>query len=328
MLTTALQATLEAEVTSLRGSLEEKDGLIDALREALRSSASGEETGDPGAAVATAVAVEREAVAAEAAAAAAATARDVAEMAPAPASAPAPTQDVLPGRLVVGRGVFARSGGRNRERYRSRTSRLLSASGPVAMAEAETAATAAKAEAAAAAAAAAVTARREAVRLLPRGTEGENTLALGADPEGGVAGGVRIHPRPAGAAAALSLSSSSPLHDRSAAENAGAGLEESLPVAGTLAAGAAASDYGQDGRPAVSGTAVSGQEALPVGGVRENGDDGSGVMYQASAVTGAAFRVLRDSARVVRSRVGLDGAAPSPGKPGRRSASSHAVLIL
>ncbi|CAM9358791.1 unnamed protein product, partial [Sphacelaria rigidula] len=35
-----LQVTLEAEIASLRGSLEEKDGLIDALRQALRSAAT------------------------------------------------------------------------------------------------------------------------------------------------------------------------------------------------------------------------------------------------------------------------------------------------
>lgn len=36
--------TLEAEIASLRGSLEEKDGLIDALRQALRSAATAQQT--------------------------------------------------------------------------------------------------------------------------------------------------------------------------------------------------------------------------------------------------------------------------------------------
>ncbi|CAM9723032.1 unnamed protein product, partial [Laminaria digitata] len=285
-----VKETLEAETASLRGSLEEKDGLIDALRQALQSSSARtvEETAaDP-------FSAQMEPAAA-----------NVAQRAPAPASAP--PLSVLPGRLVVGRGVFARSDGRsdgrNRERYRSRTSRLLSASGPVAMAEAEQAATAAKAAAAAAeAAAAAVSARREAMPLPPRArgaAEGDDGtpefLGGGRGGGAGVSGG--------------------------GGEAGGGGVRSSRPAAAAAAAFEAA----------VSGAASPGRGALPDEGVsNENGGDGgSGVRYQASAVTETAFRILRDSARVVRSRVGLDGGgAPSPGVPGRGSASSHAVLIL
>lgn len=103
-------------MTSLRGSLEEKNGLIDALREALRATATPGET-DGGTAVGSSP-----------------TAPQVPEHA-------SVSRLVANGRAVPGRGVFARSNRPNRGRYHSRSSRLLGTPGPVAMAEAQAAAT-------------------------------------------------------------------------------------------------------------------------------------------------------------------------------------------
>lgn len=113
------QATLEAELISLRGNLEEKDGLISALREALRSAATPKANGDATAATAVVSASQHD---------------DASHI-----SAPGSADGGGGAAVVPGRGVFAplsNESNRSRGRYHSRSSRLLGAQGPVAEAEA------------------------------------------------------------------------------------------------------------------------------------------------------------------------------------------------
>ncbi|CAN0118648.1 unnamed protein product, partial [Hapterophycus canaliculatus] len=129
------QVTLEAELASLRGSLEEKDGLIGALREALRSAAAPLETGLAANAspAASSDSAGSPAVRSEQGTA---TAAAVARRGVAAGNASAP-HSADSGAAIAGRGAFAprssdSSGGgskRGRARYHSRSSQFLSAHG-------------------------------------------------------------------------------------------------------------------------------------------------------------------------------------------------------
>lgn len=294
------QTTLEAELKSLRGNLEEKDGLISALREALRSASIPNANRD---AATVDAGVSRTSTGSE------------------QLTSPADQQDVVventpalrsaDGRAVVpGRGVFAplsNESNRSQGRYHSRSSRLMGAQGPVAAAEAA--------------------ARRAAGP--PRGVPWSGSSS--ADGGGGTREGGPWGAPNGDRAASEMLASSSTGEDVATPRRRGSsdGVVADSAVAfprgnGTPAAGVAAAKR--------STSAASSARVSPSGvSRRREGDGYTDIISQATAVTGTALRSLWESARVVGSRVGLDGAAGSESprnKPRRRGNSSHAVLIL
>lgn len=309
---TTSQATLEKELESFRGRLEEKDGLISALREALRSAATQHPPTTPtqnGGAAAT-----LDASGAENRMANGHRQQDItgtAESTPKPRSAD--------GRAVVpGRGLFAPlsdESNRSHGRYHSRSSRLMGAQGPVAAAEAVARHTGAAPD---------------------RGpSSGRSSLQGGASKDGQAAAKdvrrVEVAPddgyydpvvladdvssqREASAAMAARDRS----HDDRVVESAALSPPSSGAALGT--------------RRNNTGVAPS-KRASPNSLKRRKRnayDDGyMDIISQATAVTGSALKNLWDSARVVGSRVGskLDGGGGSEA-PLRRGNSSHAVLIL
>lgn len=312
------QATLEAELASLRGSLEEKEGLIGALREALRSSATP--AAENGAAVDASAATQVDPAGSpavgpeEGTTTAAATARRgvAAENSGAPHS-------VDSGAAVPGRGAFAPrssdSGGgsrRGRGRYHSRSSQFLSAQG--------------MAEAAATGAAAGGNAREN------EQTRGEGDQA--GFTRGGEYDGDRATVVAGGAATAPDTSDS----DAEVSSELGAGFAHGnggeypsgASAAGFGAASLAAGARGQGGSSGALAGGASGK-SMARRERHSDGDGRAGIISQATAVTGTALRMLWDSARLVGSRAGVDGggSSDSPAKtPRQRGTSSHAVLIL
>ena len=297
------QATLEAELNSLRGTLEEKDGLISALREALRSAATATPKTSGGAAPVDAHASQTAVPGSSPPPSSPAELQDVVvQSAPAPRSAD--------GRAVVpGRGVFAplsNESTRSHGRYHSRSSRLMGAQEPGAAAEA------------------------------PRGgpwsgsssADGGGGIREGklGRAEGGLWGALNGDGDGSGVAASSSAredvatSSRRGCSDGVVADSAVAFPSGSAtPAAGTAAAKSSVR-AASSGRVSPSGVSR-----------RRDGDGYTDILSQATAVTGTALKSLWDSARVVGSRVGLDGAGGSESprnKPLRRGNSSHAVLIL
>lgn len=300
----APQETLEAEVKSLRGSLEEKDGLIDALREALRATATPGET-DGG----TAVAVGSD-----------------------PTPTPVPehasiSRLVADGRAVPGRGVFAKSDATSRGRYHSRSSRLLGTPGPVAMAEAQ-----AQASAATVAARHAGEPRRKTWNGSPpvfHTPQQEVEVGKADDaPAGDAVQDTRLLPSDAVVGdVAAATTAAAPAATAATANRVGEATVPSVPV--SLVDMSLSDDEGaseaSEGAPLVASSAVL-EEAKEK--EAHDGGDG-GIVAMATAVTGTAWRVLWGSARVVGSRVGMDrGSEVTRPSPRRRDNSSHAVLII
>lgn len=301
------QATLEAELNSLRGSLEEKDGLISALREALRSAATAAPKASGGAAPAPV-----DAAASQAAVTGSSPPSSPADqLNVAVESTPAPPR-AADGRAVVpGRGVFAplsNESTRSQGRYHSRSTRLMGAQGPVAAAGAPSRGGPWSGSSSA------------------EGGGGIREDGLGRA-EGGRWGAPNGDDAGSGVAASGSAGEDEATFSRRGSRD------------GVAVADAAAAFPSRNGTP-VAGTAAakfnvrvaSSGRVSPSGVSRRRGGDGyTGILSQATAVTGTALKSLWESARVVGSRVGLDGAvgAESPrNKPPRRGNSSHAVLIL
>lgn len=314
------QATLEAELTSLRGSLEEKDGLVSALREALRSAATPAAGGGGGgsgdAAVLDAGASKQ--------LAGPAGRQDVAvenSTPPAPRSAG--------GRAVVpGRGVFAplsNESGRSQGRYHARSSRLMGAQGPVAAADE-------------AAARQAMEGPRGGPRSGSSSVDGSSSGSREEErrrAEGGRRRGAPEDDDDLAGSVIMLAGGASSREDLTAPSRRGSGGGDGDGVG----AHSAAAFSGRSGTPAGVAAAKSGSTpAAPLGRVspsgvsgRKDGDGYVDIISQATAVTGTALKSLWDSARVVGSRVGLDGGVGSElprKKPLRRGNSSHAVLIL
>ncbi|CBJ30454.1 expressed unknown protein [Ectocarpus siliculosus] len=297
-----VQATLEAELASLRRTIEEKDGLVGALREALRSAATPASGGDASTA--------RAGTLAEHGAAQPPARRRSADGILTPRSAD--------GRAVVpGRGVFSpqsSDSSRSRGRYHSRSSRFLSAQGPVA---------------AAAAAAEAVASRHE--RGGPwsgnSSSHGSTYVAAGEDrveeirrppPIGDSNDDVDSEVPAVGGAGGASDEATARNGNTSAATEAGS---DDTSNGGGHAAAAATMVRNRTGGD------FSGRGTAPK--IAEGNDD---IISQATAMTSSALRMLWNSAWGVRSRVGLDGSGDgleSPRKAQRKGgSSSHAVLIL
>lgn len=276
-----LQATFKAEVTSLRDRLEEKDGLIDALREALRSTAKPGQTVDDGSAIDSESSTEQP------------VAEDVSL-----------SHAAFHGRAVPGRPVFARRDGGSRGRYHYRSSRLLGASGPVAMAEAEAAATV-------------IAVRRADAPGRGAWSESTHTGTSVCDDD---QGGDDVRPGPAEDVGLLRRTSS--------VENgAGAELEAAVEGSETHASDSSASSGGDIAAPA----GVDDPSSAPLldeKTLEETGAGDGGIVYRAKAASGTALRSLRNSAWVVGSRVGLDGNREASGVRPQRSSSSHAVMIM
>lgn len=289
------QATLEAELASVRGNLEEKDGLISALREALGSAATPKANGDGDANANAAVVVS-------------ARQHDdaIASHAPAPLSAsPGSGAAVVPGR-----GVFAplsNESNRSRGRYHSRSSRLLGAQGPVAAAEA----------------AAAIASSRGNGSRNPF-SQGRSRFAREEEKPRRAEGAAR-RGAPNGGEKDNSHSDVVSFRHSSSAD----------AVVVDPAAGAFSHGYGGGvgGAAASSGRAGQNREARGEGNAFY-GDGHLDMLAQASVATGSALKGLWDSARVRWLGVGLNGGdaegAESPTKSTSRRGdnSSHAVLIL
>ncbi|CAM9384266.1 unnamed protein product [Scytosiphon promiscuus] len=327
-----LKATLEAELASLRGNLEEKDGLIGALREALRSAATPVDNGvvTPARDLTTTAPDAGRGVVA------------VTSSAPlSDDSAAATAAPAVPAKDTSASGSSDSSGGskRGRGRYHSRSSRFLSAQGTVAATT-----TGVTAEG--------VAARHEAFGQR-RGSWGGDSSGDGGDkarddeptggggdrsifPNGGihenggvsatvVAGGTATAPDTSDTNAEMSSDFDSSFSNSDGGVNPAA-ANAVAPGTATLAAG-----VGNEGR---SSGAYTGGASTKTTARRERNaysDGRVGIISQATAVTGTALRMLWDSARLVGSRAAVDGGggSDSPGKvPRQRDGSSHAVLIL
>lgn len=304
------QATLEAELNSLRGSLEEKDGLISALREALRSAATPDTRGSAADATADATA---DAGASRAVAAGSQQPTSPADQQDAVVENNAPAPRSADGRAVVpGRGVFAPlsdQSNRSFGRYHARSSQFMGAQGPVAAAGA---------------------AASHAVRG-PRGRSWSRSSSVD------VSGGTREDEL--GKSEADSSGATADLAGSSMAGSSSAGGDWAPPSrrdsGDGVVAGRAAAFPSRNGTPAGAkssiGAVSSGRVGPPGVSRRRDGDGYTDIISQATAVTGTTLKSLWDSAWVVGSRVGLDGAVGSESprsKPRRRGNSSHAVLIL
>lgn len=277
-----LQGTLEAEVTSLRGSLEEKNGLIDALREALRATATpGESDGG--------------------------TAMGLGPTAPQVPEHASVSRLVANGRAVPGRGVFARSDRQNRGRYHCRSSRLLGTPGPVAMAEAQAAATVAATQAGGP--------RQSTWNGSPPIVHSPEVEKADEAPVGGAVEDTPLLPPGAGVGDVTAAAGT--------ADRVGA-----APVPSALVSPAIMSQSDDEGAPEASASAAS-SAAHEEAKEEAHGGGDDGIVARATAVTGTAWRALWGSARVVRSRVGMDlGSEVARPSPRRRDKSSHAVMIF
>lgn len=295
------QAGLEAEVTSLRQSLEEKDGLIDALRQALRAAASTSATDR-----------QRQKTAGRS------------------------TNTDSPESV----GDNSRGGSSRSLSGRTRSARLLLATGPVATAEAEAAATTAAAAATARAReAASSTTSLHRMRDVRPQTERRHVSDQDRDIERSKQ--TPVVSQDEGFALLL------PINSSRSSRSSSSSTEEEVRQADSGADGLgsdgasttpAYSDPAPDGGATTpSDIAVSpsteasqakeeeGGAAAAVGG--SGGDDG--VVSRATAVPGAAWRVVWGSARAVGSTVGIRrSASGTPKALRRRGGSSHAVLIL
>ncbi|CAB1113206.1 unnamed protein product [Ectocarpus sp. CCAP 1310/34] len=301
-----VQATLEAELASLRRTIEEKDGLIGALREALRSAATPARGGD-------AATARAGTLAGHGAAQSSARRRSADGM-----STPRSADDhaVVPTRGVL----LPRSSDSSRSlgRYHSRSSRFLSAQGPVAAAAA-----------AAAEAAAAVASRHE--RAGPwsgkSSVHGSRYAATGED---------RVEeirrPRPIGDGnddADSTVSAVGGVGGASDEVTARSGNTSATTEAGPVAT----SNGGEHAAAAATmfrnrtGGDFSGRGTAP-----ESAEGNADIISQATAMTSSALRMLWNSAWGMGSRVRLDGGGDvleSPRKAQRQGgSSSHAVLIL
>ncbi|CAM9770360.1 unnamed protein product [Ectocarpus fasciculatus] len=305
-----VQATLEAELASLRRTIEEKDGLIGALREALRSAATPATPASGG----DATTASADALAENSAAQPPARRRSTDGMS---------TPRSADGRAVVaGRGVFSprsTDSGRSRGRYHSRSSRFLAAQGPVAAA-------------AAAEAAAAVASRHE-----RGGLWSGNSSAHGRTYAAAAGGEDRVEetrrPLPFGHGNDDGVDSTV----WAASGAGGASDEETARSGNNSAATATGSDVTSigGGHAAAAATMVrnrTGGDFSGRGTDPKSAEGNADILSQATAMTSSALRMLWNSAWGVGSRAGLDGGdggSESPRKAQRQGrSSSHAVLIL
>lgn len=327
------QATLEAELDSFRGRLEEKDGLITALREALRSAAT-QQTPTP-----TSTTTTQQGGAATTLDASGAVSHianghhhqdTIGTAESTPKNTPKPKLPLsADGRAVVpGRGVFAPlplplndESIRSHGRYHSRSSRLMGAQGPVAAAEAA--------------------ARHTAVMSVPGGgaSSGSSLVHVGSDArEDGQASAedvrkVEVAPDHDYAGPVFQANDNdgsshgeapASMTARDISRNVGAVESAALlpPSNGTLL-GTQRKSTGASSSRRASPTSVTRRK-------RNAKDEGyMDIVSQATAVTGSALRTLWNSAWVAGSRVGsrLDGGGGAETYSGREN-SSHAVLIL
>ncbi|CAM9159674.1 unnamed protein product [Ectocarpus sp. 4 AP-2014] len=303
-----VQATLEAELASLRRTIEEKDGLIGALREALRSAATPASGGD--------AANARAGTLAEHGAAQPPARRRSADGMSMPRSAD--------GRAVVPRrGVFSprsSDSSRSRGRYHSRSSRFLSAQGPVAAAAAAAAAVAAEATAA-------VASRHE--RGEPwsgnSSLHGSTYVTAGEDRVG-----KNRRPPPIGDGNDDVDSTVSAVGEAGGESDEATG-RRGISSAATEAGSDVTSNRGEHAAATLvrnrTGGHFSGRGTAP-----ESAEGNADIISQATAMTSSALRMLWNSAWGVGSRVRLDGGGDgleSPRKAQRKGgSSSHAVLIL
>ena len=295
-------------MASLRDALEEKDGLIDALREAVRSSTPPAEEADGAITSIDADNAHGSATIQDD------TPREQEEESTTPqhideSDTPqdAPKSDpradaVVHGLAVPGRGVFAPIGSRSHGRYHPRPSRLLGAAGPIATARAE-----------------AVAARN--IEEPPHRVA-ENPGTPYHDLEEPREENIGSLARRPGDTAALS--------DGQADECTGADVEGTPETPAT--------PVGETSRPN-SGSSAKAEAAVDVclpegaGSSRqepaERNEVENGVVDRATGSTGTALRKFWDSTRTARSKVGLSNKSGKDiGVPRLEGKSSHAVLIL